>query len=835
MPKSFWDSFVRTASDAMNSQARARIQQAKADTAIAEWLTDHLFHGETQTWRDKHGNIVANPALMVTGAPVGLPGRAGVMLETDSSRPSRHPQTGHFVDQWTHAATGQRQKVDFSRAQRQLAVDHTMRIFDADGPADRGKVEAIVDAIYDNYSLPHLPHMTDPNRRSHLDRVYARALLKRPVVPRARRRVVDDSDDDEPFDQRPAKRPPERRLDPPVAEEEDAPLLARVKGILDARRPFEPSRGDPSANAPAPSAAPVNDDPLIRRRRVERVFDGSSSVLPDDGAVQEVSSSATRVKVEVPRVPPRPSRASAVAPDAPPIPPRSGRGSVDQGVLQPPPPLESENREAGEVFMRPDAWSDLHEPRDVKEDEDPVDDQDEVFDDDPDHLVFQGEVDGLMQEMQDYEERREREENDFVRPPRPPTPVLPRMDPDIGHDPFGGPDPLPRARPNVDPLPRHPKDEEPAEIEVNDAPGAPSMDPFDFDIEPPTSVMGPIGGVDLFSDYQLLGEDKYETRERRRANAFCLVSPYPSSRIYARLSQTNYSGEATAYYTPSQMGADDLKAQSVTKIWRPDPFVPHYAATAGHPLWSDVTYQYQRDDELIYRSYDMYNNAVSMSHRATCFLTYVPPGLGVSQRVGNVIAAHYLQCRFFLSPVRVRLEYKHPGTDPPLLARLPWDPVGDNNIQKVVFSPTYDLVSSTQSLMTVHRLIFVYTSDLETDISDLVVDPNDIFSPISLHTRGKYEIVKDCYFHSDKDIVDSVNIQFKDRPFYFTPRRPNYRGDSRGNGAFVRGKHLLLVYVAAVLNLPLYPTETIVFTDYYDDLLRPPSCTVSYCFSYADK
>jgi len=485
MPKSFWDSFVRTASDAMNSQARARIQQAKADTAIFDWFIKHVFDGETQTWRDKGtGDIVAPPSHQF-GVNLGSRGTRGTMLELDSdiARPTRVPATGHVRDKYTRE-DGTEVELDFddSSSGRNRLVEHLYSLYGDAATGRRADVERIGDAIFSGKSMSRTPAYSERGNARLLQRrladnlasaIAGRPAKSRKVVPRARRRVVDDSDGDEPFDQPPAKRPPERRLDPPVAEEEDAPLLARVKGILDARRPSEPSRGRNPA---------------------------------DDGAVHEVSSSATRVKVEVPRVPPRPSRASAVAPDAPPIPPRSGRGSVDQGVLEPLPPLES----------------DLHEPRisDVKEDEDPVDDQDEVFDDDPDHLVFQGEVDALIRELQDYEERREREENDFVRPPRPSTPVVPRLDPDIGHDPFGDPDPLPRAFPNLELRRPHPKDEEPAEIEVNDAPGAPPMDPWDFDVQPRTSVMGPIGGVDLFNDYALLGEDRYEVRERRRTDVF---------------------------------------------------------------------------------------------------------------------------------------------------------------------------------------------------------------------------------------------------------------------------------------------------------------------------
>lgn len=389
------------------------------------------------------------------------------------------------------------------------------------------------------------------------------------------------------------------------------------------------------------------------------------------------------------------------------------------------------------------------------------------------------------------------------------------------------------------------------EVEINDAPGAPYQGPGYFDIDPPKDV----GVVPLGAEYQppfaLLHEEQVESNRKRRHNTRILGAETCTTVYYARCSANyaNYGGGIGPRWALQYAAIPraNLASNSDDSWHAYARFGLLWVSSSRHALvparisWDAGTLNVQflsRDpDASVFSSgggdvYEAY---------AKNFLTYVPPGLGPSQRLGCQVVGNYLQMRLLFSPaVYIPEQLVRDGRV--VAEALPYSSV------PVEFTSSGWPSSSRQYLFTVHRFIVVLTSNPSLQFKDVVVDETDVFSPISLHTIGVLEILKDSTVDGDRDISFSANVQLKQRPFYYTslsppepmqlgglPRPPGASPAELRDTGLTRGYHVLCLYASAVVSLPL----DLYFADgLYQSRLEngviSPRCHMSYAFSYSD-
>lgn len=378
---------------------------------------------------------------------------------------------------------------------------------------------------------------------------------------------------------------------------------------------------------------------------------------------------------------------------------------------------------------------------------------------------------------------------------------------------------------------------EPIEIEVNDAPGASHQPPSYFDIDAPRRFGASAPGMEYQPTQVLLHEDQIEVNRKRRWLSRCLVTSDVSISFFC---YSNMHWDPTSY--PPQWAEDafhalyadamdaDLRVMSharISALWRSSSTKalvlarPHVTSD-GIALYSRYAGEHSR---IGVTGPDAYGGL---------FLTYVPPGPGVSQRLGLQISANYLQIRAVLSPAYlVPGPFRRGGTNDFVQPSFPYSSTS------VKFSATTAYPSSTQSLLTIHRIMLVLCTNPLIEFGDVVVDGTDIHSPVSLHTRGVLEVLKDVYVSSDKAEVHSVNLQLKGRLFHFTAAPPVTVGSTSKNYDLVRGHHIVALHTASVVAFPFdfFNAAAAPGTDYHSYLAKmsiPPTCTLSSSFSYSD-
>lgn len=376
------------------------------------------------------------------------------------------------------------------------------------------------------------------------------------------------------------------------------------------------------------------------------------------------------------------------------------------------------------------------------------------------------------------------------------------------------------------------------EIEVNDAAGAPYQGPAYFDSDPIKSRLERLGGEFTSAASVLLHEDQVEVNRKRRWVSRVLVakdvqlSYFGFSGLY--LDQDAVSFEESPLDAPygDMMDADmNLMTKArVSAIWCSSSTKAlvacrSIAGASGLTLESRYLGEHSWLADVGERAY------------AGLFLTYVPQGSGVSERRGLQVNANYLQFRFVLSPAYlVGLAFRRGGTNDFVQPSFPYSS-----------TPTQmtsgEWPSSTQALLTIHRVMFVLCTDPLLKFSDVVVDGLDIHSPVSLHTRGVLEVLKDVYVSSDKDEVHSVNLQLKGRAFYYTSSPAVRKAAAyQHNKSYdmVRGYHILALHSAAVVSFPVDFYNAAAgsggtnYKSYLASLSIPPACTLSSSFSFSD-
>ena len=390
------------------------------------------------------------------------------------------------------------------------------------------------------------------------------------------------------------------------------------------------------------------------------------------------------------------------------------------------------------------------------------------------------------------------------------------------------------------------------EVEINDAPGAPYQGPGYFDIDPPKDV----GVVPLGAEYQppfaLLHEDQVELNRKRRHNTRILAAENLTVVYFARCGAhyANYAGGIGPLWTRQQSTTPRANLASMA-----DDFWHAYArqgllwlSSSSRALvpalmsWTagtlDVNFTARGPDAS-----DFSGTGAPTVYEAYAknFLTYVPPGPAHSQRLGCQVLGNYLQIRLLFSPA-VYIPEQLVRDGHVVAEALPYSSV------PVEFTSSGWPSSSRQYLFTVHRFIVVLTSNPLLEFKDVVVDDTDVHSPISLHTLGVVEILKDSFVDGDRDIPLSVNVQLKQRPFYYTPlsapEPAMLGGGPRPSGAspeelratgLTRGYHVLCLYASAVVSLPLdlYFAAGVYHSRLEKGVLAP-RCHMSYAFSFSD-
>lgn len=394
----------------------------------------------------------------------------------------------------------------------------------------------------------------------------------------------------------------------------------------------------------------------------------------------------------------------------------------------------------------------------------------------------------------------------------------------------------------------------PHEVEVNDAPGAPYQGPGYFDVDPPKDV----GVVPLGREYQspfaLLHEEQVETNRKRRYHTRVIAAESVTPVYLARCGAhyANYGGAIGSRWARGTTGIAHGNLASVADdawhlfarqglLWLSSSsraLVPaHMAWTAGT---LDVQFTARGPDASVFSATGEPSVAEAYAEN---FLTYVPPGPGVSQRLGRQVFGNYLQMRLLFSPA-VYIPEQLVRNGKVVAEALPYSSV------PVEFTSSGWPSSSRQYLFTVHRFIVVLTSNPLLEFKDVVVDEFDVHSPISLHIRGAHEILKDSFVDGDRDISLSVNVQLKQRPFYYTSLSPPepipLGGPNVPSGAppaelratgLTRGYHVLCLYASAVVSLPLdlyFNFDASVYESRLEKGTIPPRCHMSYAFSFSD-
>lgn len=387
---------------------------------------------------------------------------------------------------------------------------------------------------------------------------------------------------------------------------------------------------------------------------------------------------------------------------------------------------------------------------------------------------------------------------------------------------------------------------EPIEIEVNDAPGAPYQPPSYFDVDAPRVFGASAPGMEYQPTQVLLHEDQVEVNRKRRYNSRVLVRRLPEVYEYVRgrLKHDDWSGDGDGKGTFGLTSGYFDPTTDVSNYWctaARHTFVYASSSTDGLVLGNDSYYgpgvavrttgPYEVSTEYLSGTApDVY----MVSPYQQNFLTYVPQGVGVSQRIGCRVSGNYLQCRVGLSPVYYIPEAFRPSGG---LANGVV-PYSDTAVQ---YTGSLANPASTQALFTVHRVMLVLTTDPRLAFSDVVVDARDVYSPVSLHTRGALEVLKDVYVESDKETATAINLQLKGREFFYSRLSTSY--GLRASVAeieeigFTRGYHIVCLHVASVLAYP-YDVMPIVDPGGYRSRLAlhsiPPRCHLSSTFSFSD-
>lgn len=377
------------------------------------------------------------------------------------------------------------------------------------------------------------------------------------------------------------------------------------------------------------------------------------------------------------------------------------------------------------------------------------------------------------------------------------------------------------------------------EIEVNDAAGAPYQGPAYFDSHPVNSRLEALGGETASAAPVLLHEDQIELNRKRRwlsrvlVTADVTISYFSHSYLWFDYS-TNppFRAEQSFLARFGDAMDADLSVMSrarISAMWASSS--TRALVPANGALEADGV-------RLVSRYAGEYSELAAIGAHlkayAQNFLTYVPPGSGVSQRRGLRVSANYLQVRAVLSPAYlVPSAFRRSGTNDFVQPCFPYSSTS------VKFSTATTYPSSTQALLTIHRVMFVLCTDPLLKFGDVVVDGNDIHSPVSLHTRGVLEVLKDVYVSSDKDEVHSVNLQLKGRAFDYTAATPVTDGGSPVNSDLVRGYHILALHTASVVAFPFdfYNAASSGGADYKSYLAHmsiPPTCALSTSFSFSD-
>lgn len=348
-------------------------------------------------------------------------------------------------------------------------------------------------------------------------------------------------------------------------------------------------------------------------------------------------------------------------------------------------------------------------------------------------------------------------------------------------------------------------------LELNDA--APQPHPSYFDLSPDTvinpnkyakdfPIVGPV----------LIGEERLNVNIKRRSD-FTFLFPYS-----LHVSLVNVGGQIRCSWRScySNFVVADTTRVSLGSDWE-DPL-----RMIGDLIWqarSDTTFVTEAQTFGNYWLRLLIADPRLLNMDNACALTYVPLGSGVSQRLGRVVAGNYISVKLNMFPAVRIPEQTRESANVFMQGLSTMNP-------SAVFTDTNvnPFKAASESLeFTTHRVIIVLSTIRHPEFSDIVVDARDIHSPVSLHMRGSMEVLRDVTFSSVSPLYETLNIQLKEREFFF----------SDGDEVSLRGSHVFLVYASACLGVPIVrPISEFSFVPV--DCYRPPKCRYSYTFGYID-